>query len=129
MKHIPIVDDSKLNLENFNPVYNFIRRTLSRSKKEVQIVLYTLQETADNQPLLADYEEAVAILEEAILSSLRRADVSTRYSSKQVIVILMETSLDNGRQVAQRILEQYHEMYVNPNIQVTYDIVQMKVEK
>ncbi len=118
-----------LNFDNFNHVYNFIRRTVARGHKDVEIVLYTLQEAEDIQPLLSDFDEAVTILEEAIHSSLRRVDVSTRYSSKQIIVILMETNLENGRQVAERILAQYREMYVNPRIQIDYDIVQMKVEK
>ena len=38
-----------------------------------------------------------------IMSSLRKGDVVTQYSSNQYVVILIDTDTDNGKMVAERI--------------------------
>lgn len=71
-------------------------------------------------------ELALETLEKAICMSLRRSDVSTRYSSKQLIVILMDANEENGDMVAGRILKCFRELYTGGNIQIDYDIARME---
>ena len=69
----------------------------------VQTLLFTVVENDSQEPDVTETELALELLEKAIYTSLRRSDVSTRYSSKQMIVILMDANGENGDMVAGRI--------------------------
>ena len=116
-----------LDFDNFNNVYNFIRRTVERSGREVQTVLFTLSnvEGAD-EPDTEEIETALEMLEKAIYTSLRRIDVSTRYSSRQIIVLLLDANEENGDIVARRIISCFKKLYVGGNIDIDYDITKME---
>ena len=123
-------DDGKgaylLDFESFNHVYNFIRRFIDRSGREVRTLLFTVAEKENVQPDAAETELALELLEKAIYTSLRRSDVSARYSSKQLIVILMDTNTENGDMVAERIVNSFNELYTGGKVSVGYGIAQME---
>lgn len=112
-----------LDFESFHHVYNFIRRFVERSSREVQTVLFTVNELGE--PDAAEAELALELLEKAIYLSLRRSDVSTRYSSKQIIVILMDADAVNGDLVSARIIECFNRIYTGGKVTVEYDIAKM----
>ena len=66
------------------------------------------------------------MLEQAVYTSLRRVDVSARYSSKQLIVILMDASEENGDNVAKRIINCFKRLYTGSNIHMEYGIAKME---
>ncbi len=111
-----------LDFDNFHYVYNFIRRIVERHDEDVNTILFTLQnEYADPDEI----ETAVELLDRAIFTSLRKADVSARYSSRQVIVMLYD-SKDNGGQIcAERILDCFRRLYTG-NLTFNYDVVKME---
>lgn len=110
-----------LDIGSFHHVYNFICRFVKRNEKDVQTVLFTVNE--ENQEIdVTEMELILETLEKAIYTSLRRSDVSTRYSSKQIVVILMDTDEVNGSMVADRILDCFHKMYSHQEVQIDYDI-------
>lgn len=115
----------QLDLERFYPVYNFIRRFTKRSGENVQTILFTAytDKSVTNEP--AAVESALEALEKAIFTSLRRADVSTRYSSRQIIVILLATDTNNGEKVAERILKNFQQIYDSSDVSIEYDIADM----
>lgn len=110
-----------VDYENFQQVYNFIRRFVERSKRDVQTLLFTIEST-NSKCDVDEMENAIEMLEKAIFFSLRRVDVSTRYSSKQVVVLLMDANTENGNQVAKRILDEFSKIYINDRISVEYNI-------
>ena len=112
-----------LDFESFHHVYNFIRRFVERSSREVQTVLFTVSETGE--PDATETELALELLEKAIYTSLRRSDVSTRYSSKQIIVILMDANAENGDIVSGRIIECFNKLYTGGKVAVDYGIARM----
>lgn len=112
-----------LDFESFHHVYNFIRRFVERSSREVQTVLFTVSEVGE--PDAAETELALDLLEKAIYTSLRRSDVSTRYSSKQIIVILMDANAQNGDIVSCRIIECFKKLYTGGKVIVDYGIARM----
>lgn len=114
-----------LDFESFHHVYNFIRRFVERSRRDVQTLLFTVVENDSQEPDVAETELALELLEKAIYTSLRRSDVSTRYSSKQLIVILMDANVENGDMVAGRILESFNRLYTNGKVQIEYGIARM----
>lgn len=115
-----------LDFESFQHVYHFIRRFVERSKRDVQTLLFTVTEDGVQDLDVTETEIALEQLEKAICMSLRRSDVSTRYSSKQLIVILMDANEENGDMVAGRILKCFWELYTGGNIQIDYDIACME---
>lgn len=115
----------QLELDSFQHIYHFISRIVERSGREVQMVLFTLT-TAGNA--VVDSEEAelaLEMMEQAIYTSLRRVDISTRYSSKQIIVILLDASTENGSIVAERIIDCFHKLYTKKKVSFEYGIAQM----
>ena len=112
-----------LDFESFHHVYNFIRRFVERSSREVQTVLFTVSENGDSD--VTESEFALELLEKAIFTSLRRSDVSTRYSSKQIIVILMDADAENGDLVSERIISCFNRIYTGGKVTVDYDIAKM----
>ncbi len=116
----------QLDLDSFHHVYNFIRRFIERSGRDVQTVLFTAYSESGAVTEQNDIDTALEMLEQAIYTSLRRADVSTRYSSKQIIVILMDANAENGDMVARRIIDCFGKIYRNPHIRIEYDIAEME---
>ncbi|MGN0317946.1 MAG: diguanylate cyclase domain-containing protein [Lachnospira sp.] len=114
-----------IDFDNFHHVYNFIRRFVERSGNDVQTILFTLSEK-DGQILdVTETELILELLEKAIYASLRRSDVSTRYSSKQVVVILMDASKENGELVAKRILDCFNKLYTGKKVDIDYGVAYM----
>lgn len=113
-----------MDYDNFHHVYNFIRRIVERSNREVQTVLFTLTpKNPDCDP--DEFNIASEMLEQAIYTLLRRVDVSTRYSSRQMIVILMDANTENGKMVAERIIDCFQKLY-SGDITIEYNIVKME---
>lgn len=117
-----------LDFESFHHVYNFIRRFVERSSRDVQTVLFTVCENENVELDVAETELVLELLEKAIYISLRRSDVSTRYSSKQVIVILMDANEENGDKVAKRIIECFNKLYTGGRVTIEYGIARMDSE-
>lgn len=114
-----------LDFDSFHHVYNFISRFVERSDKDVQTVLFTISEDDVQELDVGEMELVLELLEKAIHISLRRSDVSTRYSSKQIVVILMDTTIENGDMVANRILDCFNKIYTGRKIKIDYGIACM----
>ena len=114
----------KVKFEDFQKLYNYISRGVRRKHQQVQTLLFTLcvsnSEVKEVQP-----EEAMRTLELAAASSLRMIDIGTRYSSIQYIAILLDSDLENGRKVADRVVKQFYTIYGGRSVTVTYDIQTM----
>lgn len=109
----------------FQKVYNFIARYIGRGTQDVQIVLMTVQSRKMDLSGFSGQEEVMAELERAISKTLRSSDVYTRYSSSQYIVILMDANEENGKMVAERILENFHKLQKTDTFVVQSDICKM----
>lgn len=62
-------------------------------------------------------------LKNAVHESIRRGDVATSYSSSQFLVILMDSTIEDGIMVANRIAKKYDELHqYQPDVELHYDI-------
>lgn len=111
----------KVGYEDFNRLYKYISRGVKRNQQQVQTVLFTLCYD-DSQRQEAHSEDAMMALELSVASSLRMVDVGTKYSSMQYIVILVDSDLENGKNVAGRVIKQFYRMYGGGDVTVSYDI-------
>lgn len=109
--------------DEFKKIYDFVIRYVDRKRQEMQIVLFTL--SMGNEYLAGmSMDSAMQILEKSVVSSLRAMDAGTKYSNKQYIVLLMDTDIENGRKVADRVVRRFYqnaEIAVS-GVNVSYDI-------
>ena len=107
----------QLSMESFQYIYNFIRRFTGRSKIEVTALLFTISETGDTR--------AMETLEKTAGSYLRRSDVLTRYSSRQLLAGLPDASDEGAVICAERIIENFKNLYTGDPVQIDYAISRM----
>lgn len=115
--------------DRFAHIYQFIMRNIERSKQHVQIILITLEIPDGLKKPLVQVEDSLILLETAIIRSLRRGDVTTRFSPTQQIVILMNAVLENGTMVADRIMAKYTSLSGDSFIKAHYEVTEMTVEE
>ena len=108
---------------NFEKIYRFMERNLIREKREVQCVLFTLDDDmeADDIALQRQLEH----LQHAVTTSLRKGDVTTNYSSSQVLALLMDVNKENAEMVINRILAKYRMESGEDAMKITYDAEQL----
>ncbi len=113
-----------VDYDNFHHIFNFVRRLVERSNRDVHTILFTLHSDGVNvEP--NEIEVAVEMLERAVFTSLRRVDISTRYSSRQLIVILLDANQEGTALAADRILSCFHKLYTG-SLKFDYDVVKME---
>ena len=105
-----------LNIESFLYVYNFVRRFVDRSCQDVTMLLFTI---AEENP------DAMDLLEVTICTYLRRSDVTTRYSDRQLVVILMDANNENSSMVAERILANFNRQYTGEEVHINYGLARI----
>jgi GGDEF domain-containing protein len=89
-------------------------------------VLFTFTFTTEPD---CDFESVLELFEKAIFTSLRRVDVSTRYSGRQILVVLMNTDQTNCVHIAERILNAFHGMYTGPELDIRYETERLERKK
>lgn len=113
----------QVEYDGFRRIYQFVSRCIERNGQEVQIVLFTIVHSNIINMEMEEMQEAMLHLETAIRTSLRKGDVATKYNNTQYIVILMETSKENGQKVVARINDMWRqEMENNDSFSLRYDI-------
>lgn len=96
----------QVGYKEFHRIYQFVTRTMERTGQDSVLVLITM-DTASNLEL-EDQEFALKSMEKSIFTSLRRNDISTRYSNTQILVLLSNCSRTNAEAVIERILSDFH---------------------
>ncbi len=114
---------------NFEKIYRLIARSLSRNKKDAQILLFSLTENIQGTMDISDLNNAMNALEHSIVGSLRKGDVTARYSSSQQVVIMIDSNKENGHMIAERIIANYSRMYDNYNVELVYNIEQVTAKQ
>ena len=95
---------------------------MERKSRDVVYILFTLSQVQDQITPVEELSEYMDNLEGAIKESLRIGDVSTRYSSTQMVVILMDTNLENAKMVANRIFSDFLKKTSSKDIELHYDL-------
>ena len=114
--------------DDFKKLYDFSMRTVGRSNRDVQTLLFTLSSGGTNTEVAMD--DIMDILKQAVITSLRSVDTGTKYSCSQYIVLLMDTDMENGRTVALRVLEKFNqnEKVKASGVKASFDIQPLKAK-
>lgn len=125
----PIQGSYYVEYESFKNISRFIRRSVERNNRNVSYILFTITGVGGAVPPIDDLQSQIAHLEDSIKESLRIGDVATRYSSTQMVVILMDAEKDNAKMVANRIFADFISKIPAKEIELHYDIQKLDVNE
>ena len=110
-----------MEYKKFFHYYEFVEKFTRRNHQRVQLVVLTI-DFEHSIPMSADDREVVMQeLEDSVTGTLRSVDISTRFSSVQMLVILVDTVETNVPAIVQRMLGQFYSIYRPTDIKVTFN--------
>ena len=107
----------QLSIETFQYVFNFLQRFADQNNQIITTLLFTICETED--------ESAMEILKKSAGSLLRRSDLLTEYSSRQLMAVLPCTADADAVAYAKRIVENFKNTYTGDSVQIDYAVSRM----
>lgn len=112
-----------LPFEQFKTVYQFLTRLVLNYKKEVWVLLFSMNQTSAGA---LEIEEVVDQFLSVVQGSLRASDVITQNSKNQALVILNETNRMNCEVVIERILKNWEKAGADTGYEITYELDTIK---
>lgn len=116
----------QVDYNEFQRIYNFIGRCVERTHQKAQLMLVSLRDTQPGGASPEILESEIQNLEDSIVRSLRRNDVSTRYSNRQILVVLIDIDENNMNIVKGRISSNYEKARKSDCYSVAFE--QMPIE-
>lgn len=111
----------RVEYQKFFHYYEFVEKFTRRNQQRVQLVVLTI-DFDRSIPMSAEEREVVMqALENSVANTLRSVDISTRFSSVQMLVILVDTIEANVPAIVQRMLSQFYSVYRSTDIKVTFN--------
>ena len=112
----------------FAKFYEYINKLVDRYDQSLQLIMLTLEPLTPETFSLDDQEEAMNAMKKAISCSLRNVDITTRFSSEQFLIILLDANKENVSMITSRIFEQFYRMYPKNNVSLSYDVADLSME-
>ena len=94
----------RVDSDDFRKIYRFLLRNAERSGTNVQVVLVTMQQDNEDHP---NPEAAKRKLSDVISATLRRGDVAAQYGEDQFMILLMDTTTNNGKIAVDRVMKNW----------------------
>lgn len=111
----------------FQETYRLISRQSARDGRSVYIALITACESDGNIPPLNLLNHIMENLLDAIVNSLRRGDVVSKYSGAQYVLLLPSITQEDGTLVLERIIKKYYHANKSKKIQLKYKLRQIEI--
>ena len=111
----------RVEYRQFMHTHEFIEKYAMRNNQSVQLVLLTIDYEHSVPLSVSEQEDVIEALERAVSLSLRGVDVSTRFSTSQMLLTLVDTSENNVTMVVRRILKEFYHIYSADRIIIKYE--------
>lgn len=111
----------------FQETYRLISRQSARDGRSVYIALITACEANGDIPPLKILNDIMENLLVAIVNSLRRGDVVSRYSGAQYVLLLPSVTQEDGTLILERIAKKYYHTNKRTKIQLKYKLRQIEI--
>ena len=111
----------RVEYQRFLQTHEFVAKFAKRNHQNIQLVLLTID---FDESLPMEYEEKDVVmreLETSVSKALRGVDISTRFSSAQLLVLLMDTNQINVPQAVQRMLKDFYLIYRPTDVKVSFE--------
>lgn len=116
--------DGTLSLEyrEFAKISDYVRHLGERYDYTIQIVMITIESANRDALYIEKREQVMSCMEKMIQISLRSVDVSTRFSSEQFVVLLMNVENEYVDMITKRIEDNFHKVYDRKYVRVHFDV-------
>ena len=94
----------EMSFSEFCVMYHLMQRQRERKDVTAQIVLFTMYPKGGMKRESVEFEAGMAEFSQIVNQSLRRCDVTVRYSSSQLLAMFTDCYQKDGRMVADRIM-------------------------
>ena len=111
----------RVEYQRFLETHDFVQKYAQRNHQNVQLVLLTIDFDHSMPMDFAERDMVMHELELSVTKAMRGIDISTRFSSAQLLLILVDTWAANVPQAIQRMLHQFYTVYRPKDIKVTYE--------
>ena len=111
-------NDFKVELGNYLKIFNFISKYIERCQTGAQLLLYTVIEKEVGRISDGELSDALQSMQNIVIGTVRKGDVTTIFSSHQILVILMDVNAKNAQQVSQKIMKRFGELPYYDNLNV-----------
>lgn len=116
----------EVGYREFENVFELASRFTKRNDQKMQLILFTLLPLDDDMKDAMLQEDIMTLLEEAIHDSLRRVDISVRFSSSQYLVALVDTQTRYVDVVTDRITQSFYMLYSGRDFVLDYDVAHIE---
>ena len=110
----------KVEFSDFGQVYELLRNIGIRNAQSMQLVLFTIEFGNDADVHISERSRVMSYLDKAITNSVRKVDVTTRYSSTQQLALFSNLPTENIHIVTDRIIKEFYCMVPESKFQVIY---------
>lgn len=111
-----------LTYPEFYKIYDFLKNVADLNHTQIQILMFTMIPNNGGKLTMEEHSTCMAMLEHSVSVCLRDVDITTRYSSTQRIVLLMNTDPEEAKEIAEKMMKEFYKIYDKPEISVHYDI-------
>lgn len=111
----------------FAKLYDYIQHLGERYDYNIQLIMITLEAAKEKTLYIEERERAMTCMEKAIRDSLRSVDVSTRFSSEQFVVILLNAQNEYIQIITNRIFENFCQIYDHKQVNVHFDVADLSL--
>lgn len=111
----------RVEYQRFLEAHDFAEKFAQRNHQNLQLVLLTID---FDKSIPFDFEERDMVMHELELSvtkAMRGVDISTRFSSAQLLLLLVDTTQSHVPQAVQRMLHQFYTVYRPSDIKVSFE--------
>ena len=119
----------EVNYPEFAKMLNYLEHLAERNEQQMQIILFTLLAVDEESVTVEEKTEAMKTLEDAVMSSLRKVDVTMPFSSSQRLVVLVNTSEEYIQLVSNRIISAFYKHSFNKKFSLNYDVADLNADE
>ena len=115
----------EVNYPEFSRMLSYLESLMERNNQRMQIIMFTVLAADEESATVEEKMEAMNILEGAVVSSLRKVDVTMQFSSSQRLVVLMNMDRENLQLVINRILSAFYKRSTDKKFSLSHDVADL----
>ncbi|MBQ0042497.1 MAG: HD domain-containing protein [Lachnospiraceae bacterium] len=113
--------------DDFTRFYGYIMNLWKRYNHAFSLAMISINQLHDTQRDYESMEKAISCMEMAVKRTIRTVDVCTRYSSSQLLIILLEVKENEVTPIIKRIFQDYYKIYTGAEMEVSYEVADLNL--
>ena len=105
----------------FEKMYEYMSNLAERNKQQIHIILFTIYTQGNVKASVEERDKVMDLLQSAVMTSIRNVDITTKYSSTQQAVLMLNVDEEQLKAVTNRIMTEFYRTYDDQIFTVKYD--------